>query len=181
MSRIQAGRPAAPPHGRSAGRLVATVVGDLAAALRGHAVRVDVPDDLPPIDVDLVLISRVLTNLLENAIRHGPKGTPITIQAELTARGARSSVSVTDHGPGVSPERRNEVFGLFARRDGDAGRRPRADHRQDLRRSARTAHLGERRPGRRREVLLHAAVAAPDTRGAAACRRYSSLMTTRTC
>jgi two-component system sensor histidine kinase KdpD len=45
--------------------------------MRAHEVIVDVPADLPPVDVDLVLISRVLTNLLENAIRHGPKNTPI--------------------------------------------------------------------------------------------------------
>jgi two-component system sensor histidine kinase KdpD len=56
--------------------LVTTVVADLAAALRGHAVRVDVPSSLPPVDVNLVLISRVLTSLLENAVRHGPKNTP---------------------------------------------------------------------------------------------------------
>ncbi len=96
-----------------------TVVADLAAALRGHAVRVDVPPDLPPVDVDLVLISRVLTNLLENAVRHGPKNTPITIQAMLTAP-ATIQLSVTDRGPGVSPDRLNQVSGLFVRREGDA-------------------------------------------------------------
>jgi two-component system sensor histidine kinase KdpD len=79
-----------------------------------------VPDDLPPIDADLVLISRVLTNLVENAIRHGPKNTPISIRAAQTAPGT-IELSVTDHGPGISPDRRNEVFGLFARRESDAG------------------------------------------------------------
>jgi two-component system sensor histidine kinase KdpD len=88
--------------------------------MRAHAVRVDVPDDLPPIDADLVLISRVLTNLVENAIRHGPKNTPISIRAAQTAPGT-IELSVTDHGPGISPDRRNEVFGLFARRESDAG------------------------------------------------------------
>jgi two-component system sensor histidine kinase KdpD len=75
---------------------------------------------LPPIDADLVLISRVLANILENAARHGPRNTPITISAALTPDGT-IEVSVTDHGPGVSPDRRDEVFGLFARREDDAG------------------------------------------------------------
>jgi two-component system sensor histidine kinase KdpD len=79
-----------------------------------------VPPDLPPVDVDLVLISRVLTNLLENAGRHGPKNTPITIQAMLTAP-ATIQLSVTDRGPGVSPDRLNPVSGLFVRREGDTG------------------------------------------------------------
>ncbi|MST31791.1 hypothetical protein GHK86_03485, partial [Acidimicrobiaceae bacterium USS-CC1] len=120
MSRIQAGvlRPrytVAP-----LADLVATVVDDLAADRRGYHVAVDVPDDLPPIDADLVLISRVLTNLLENALRYSPKDAPIAVRAVLDAPD-RIEVSVADHGPGVSPHRRSAIFELFARRDADAG------------------------------------------------------------
>jgi two-component system, OmpR family, sensor histidine kinase KdpD len=120
MSRIQAGvlqprRTVAP-----LAELVSTVAGDLAPAMRAHPVHVDVPDDLPPIDADLVLITRVLTNILENAIRHAPKNTPISIRAAQTVPGT-IELSVTDHGPGVSPGRRDEIFGLFARRESDAG------------------------------------------------------------
>ena len=96
------------------------MLGDLGPALRRHPVRLDLPDTLPPVEVDVTLISRVLTNLLENAVRHAPKGTPITIGAE-PRRPDAVAVFVADHGPGVSPERRDEVFGLLARRDSDAG------------------------------------------------------------
>lgn len=120
MSRIQAGvlqprRSVAPLT-----ELVTSVIGDLAPSLRGHPVEVEVGQDLPPVDVDLVLIARVLTNLLENAARHGPKGTPITVSAQLSAAGT-IELAVTDHGPGVEPARRDQVFGLLARRDGDVG------------------------------------------------------------
>jgi two-component system sensor histidine kinase KdpD len=81
---------------------------------------VEVPSDLPPVDVDLTLISRVLTNLLENAIRHGPKHSTITVGGALATPNA-VKVHVADHGPGVRPERRNEILELFARRPGDAG------------------------------------------------------------
>ncbi len=70
--------------------------------------------------MDATLISRVLTNLLENAIRHAPRDTPIVIGAEPGPPGA-ISVYVSDQGPGVSPDRRDDVFGLLARRDSDAG------------------------------------------------------------
>jgi two-component system sensor histidine kinase KdpD len=80
---------------------------------------VELPSDLPPVDVDLTLISRVLTNLLENAIRHGPKHSTITVGGALTTPNV-VKVHVADHGPGVRPERRNEIFELFARRR-DAG------------------------------------------------------------
>jgi two-component system, OmpR family, sensor histidine kinase KdpD len=100
--------------------LVTGVTGDLATALRGHRLRLDLPTSLPPVDVDPTLIARVLTNLLENAIRHAPKGTPITITAAPWP-GGTVLVSVADRGPGISQDRRDEVFGLLARRDADAG------------------------------------------------------------
>jgi two-component system, OmpR family, sensor histidine kinase KdpD len=120
MSRIQAGVLEPRRTVASLEKLVITVINDMAPSLRGHEVELRVPDDLPPVDVDLILISRVLTNLVENAVRHGPKNAPITIAARLTRPDA-IEMSVTDHGPGVSPDRLNEVSGLFVRRDGDAG------------------------------------------------------------
>ena len=67
-----------------------------------------------------MLIGRVLTNLVENAVRYSPKDSPITIRAAVTAP-QTIEVCVTDRGPGVRPERRIEVFEVFARRADDAG------------------------------------------------------------
>jgi two-component system sensor histidine kinase KdpD len=99
---------------------VTTVIHELDSGRRGHVIRIDIPEDLPPIDVDIALVNRVLTNLLENAIRHSPRGTPITIRATLIDQD-RIEVSVSDLGIGVSPQRRNEIFEVFARRNDDAG------------------------------------------------------------
>jgi two-component system sensor histidine kinase KdpD len=120
MSRIQAGVLQPRRTVVSLAGLVSTVVSEVAPEPRGYTVRVALPDDLPPVDVDLTLISRVLANLLENAIRHGPKHSTITIGGVL-ANPQTVVVHVADHGPGVRPERRNEIFELFARRPGDAG------------------------------------------------------------
>jgi two-component system sensor histidine kinase KdpD len=120
MSRIQAGVLQPSYSIASLRDVVTNVVRDLHPALRGQSVDIDVPGDLPAVRVDLVLISRVLTNLLENAVRYSPKEAPITISATLRAQES-IEVSVTDRGPGVSPDRRNEVFELFARRPGDSG------------------------------------------------------------
>jgi two-component system, OmpR family, sensor histidine kinase KdpD len=118
MSRIQAGVLQPRRTVTSLTDLVSAVVS--APEMRGHAVRAELPVDLPSVDIDLVLISRVLTNLLENAIRHGPKNDPIAIGGALTTPQVIQE-SVTDRGPGVSPERRSEIFELFARRAVDAG------------------------------------------------------------
>ena len=120
MSRIQAGVLQPRRTTTSLPELVDRVLGDLGPALHRHPVRLDLPDTLPPVEVDVTLISRVLTNLLENAIRHAPKGTLITIGAELRPPDA-VAVFVADHGPGVNPDQRDEIFGLLARRDSDAG------------------------------------------------------------
>lgn len=120
MGRIQAGvlQPRREPG--SLPKLVSGVLSDLAPGLRGHPVEVALPPDLPLVDVDATLIGRVLTNMLENAVRHAPRGTPIRISAAPGPEGV-ITVSVADKGPGVAPEQRDEIFGMLARRDSDAG------------------------------------------------------------
>jgi two-component system, OmpR family, sensor histidine kinase KdpD len=119
MSRIQAGVLEPRCTVAPLSELVGTVTND--PAVRDHLITTDLPDDLPPIDADLVLMSRVLANLIDNAIRHSPQGAPIQIRAVSRPLDDTVEVSVTDHGPGVDVNRRAEIFGLFVRRDGDAG------------------------------------------------------------
>jgi two-component system sensor histidine kinase KdpD len=120
MSRIQAGVLEPRRSLTQVADLLASVSGDLGPALRGRPLEVQLADGLPPADVDIVLITRVLSNLVHNAVRHSPKDAPITVAARL-AGPETIEVSVTDHGPGVSPSQRDEVFTMFVRRDNDAG------------------------------------------------------------
>ena len=62
MSRIQSGVLTPRCTIVSLADLVQGVVSDVSPTLRNHDVVVDVPADLPPVDIDLVLIARVLTN-----------------------------------------------------------------------------------------------------------------------
>jgi two-component system, OmpR family, sensor histidine kinase KdpD len=120
MSRIQAGVLAPRRSLTQVADLVASVSGDVGPALQGRVLTTRIADCLPPVDVDATLISRVLANLLHNAVRHSPKDSPIVIGARLTAP-ETVEVSVTDHGPGISPSRRDEIFTVFERRSDDAG------------------------------------------------------------
>lgn len=72
---------------------------------------------LPAVTADPVLIGRVLANLLDNAYRHSPAGSPVSISAAESARGT-VTICVTDRGPGVSPDRRGEIFGFYVRQSG---------------------------------------------------------------
>jgi signal transduction histidine kinase len=93
---------------------------ELAAEARGQRLSTDFPRDLPSVRADLGMIERVLTNLLDNAIRHSPPGT--RIQVRLGSAGRAVAVRVSDTGPGIPAELR---AGLFTR--ASALRQPRSD------------------------------------------------------
>ena len=96
-------------------QIAAEAVAGLGPALRDYPVQVEIPDSLPEVEVDPVLIGQVLANLLDNASRHAPQGMPITVAALM--HDDRVAVSVSDRGPGVPPAERDAVFDRFVRFD----------------------------------------------------------------
>jgi two-component system sensor histidine kinase KdpD len=95
--------------------LVGDTVASLRPALGDRAIDVMLPGSLPPVVVDHLLIGQVLANLLDNAQRHAPPNTAITVAAEM--RGDRLALSVSDRGPGVPLSERETVFESFVRYD----------------------------------------------------------------
>lgn len=85
----------------------------LGEALAGHAVSVQVSATLPLVEMDAVLMERVVSNLLENAAKYAPEGSRITV----SVRECDTAVvlSVEDEGPGFDPQRIEAMFDLFAR------------------------------------------------------------------
>ncbi|MDE1179786.1 HAMP domain-containing sensor histidine kinase [Paraburkholderia sp.] len=81
---------------------------ELPAEARGIQLRAGIPQRLPNVTADLGMIERVLTNLLDNAIRHTPAGGVINV--DLAHRDGRVSVTVSDTGSGIPPERRAALF-----------------------------------------------------------------------
>ena len=81
---------------------------ELAAEARRQTLSAEIPPRLPAVRADLGLIERVLTNLLDNAIRHTPEGGRITVT--LRADEAKVWVRVADTGPGIASERRAQLF-----------------------------------------------------------------------
>ena len=64
---------------------------------------------------DPALLRRVVDNLIDNALRHTPSGTPVTLRG-YPANGGWS-VEVADQGPGVPMDHRDKLFTRFARAD----------------------------------------------------------------
>lgn len=83
----------------------------LAGTGQAVALSTDLPDDLPPVDVDQVLMVQALVNLFENAARYSPPGSPVEVRA--TPRDGVVELSVRDHGPGVPASERHRIFEMF--------------------------------------------------------------------
>ena len=80
---------------------------------RGVAIELRFAATLPEAAVDPVQIDQVLSNLVENAVRHSPPDG--TIRVHLTQAGRAVRVRVSDEGPGIAPEEREKVFDAFYR------------------------------------------------------------------
>jgi len=92
-------------------------VGSALRAMEGtldpRRVRVSLPPDLPLLHVDAALFERVLCNVLENAGKYTPPGTPIEISAAVA--GDRVRVMIDDRGPGLPRNREESIFQMFER------------------------------------------------------------------
>jgi len=81
--------------------------------LTGHPVELRVPDALPLLSIDLDRITSVLVQLLENAAKYSPAGSPIRVTAEKNDD--KVTVSVADRGPGIDDFEQALVFDKFYR------------------------------------------------------------------
>jgi signal transduction histidine kinase len=77
-------------------------------------VNADIPAPLP-ITTDRPKLVQAIDNLLDNAAKFSPPGTPIDVHAEIAGDEVR--ISVRDHGPGISPEHWSRVFERFYKVD----------------------------------------------------------------
>jgi signal transduction histidine kinase len=92
--------------------LSAEVVDKLSARAEGAGVSLVADIATARARADRDLIRRVLENLVDNAIRHAPEGTAVTLQA--ASAGAATQFRVADAGRGVPPADREHVFERFA-------------------------------------------------------------------
>jgi two-component system sensor histidine kinase KdpD len=93
--------------------VIGAALGRLGKRLSGRRITTRVPPDLPLVPIDDVLIEQVLMNLLDNALKYTPAGSPIEIIA--TAGERNVTVEVADRGPGLPPGEENKVFDKFYR------------------------------------------------------------------
>ncbi|MEP7357796.1 MAG: ATP-binding protein, partial [Anaerolineales bacterium] len=93
--------------------LIGTSLEQVDDRLGGRPVTLEVPADLPLVPMDFALMTRVLVNLLDNALKYSPAGSPLEVRARVSAAGLE--VEVADRGVGIPPEDLTHVFDKFYR------------------------------------------------------------------
>ncbi|MBA3948046.1 MAG: DUF4118 domain-containing protein [Herpetosiphonaceae bacterium] len=119
MSRLEAGAVLRSREPVVLNDIVAAVVARLGPLLAGHHVNVSMPAGLPDVLADPMQIDLVLTNMLENAAKYAPGGTPIEIGA--VQAGVQIALWVGDRGPGFPPGTEQRVFEKFYRASARTG------------------------------------------------------------
>jgi two-component system sensor histidine kinase KdpD len=122
MTRIESGALAVRPTLMPLDELVDESLAAVNGLVPRSRVHIEAASDLPLLEIDHVLMGQVLANLLENAARLCPDGSPIRIGAQSIGTPAAPfvEISVADEGPGIAAEERERVFEMFSQNGGGA-------------------------------------------------------------
>ena len=113
MARLEAGAVVLNRQWQPLEEVVGGALAGLTARMVNHPVTVKLPHDLPLVEIDSLLIERVFANLLENAVKYTPPGTPVEISA---ATGSNELVvTVSDQGRGIPAGEEKQIFEKFYR------------------------------------------------------------------
>jgi two-component system sensor histidine kinase KdpD len=113
MSRITGGALEPRSEPMPVAEVVMPVVQRARPALGNRPLRLAIPDDLPPVEVDPVLVTQALDNLLENVVRHTPPDAVVRISAAPGDDGV--TIRVEDGGAGVPADALPHLFEKFYR------------------------------------------------------------------
>ena len=120
MARIEAGKLHLDKQPVPVAELIGGALAEVGAPLKGRPLTLSVPGDLPAAEVDRDFASQVVKQVVENALRYSPEGSPLAISAQR--KGEKIVIGIADHGPGIEENERPRIFDKFYR-----GRRHRFD------------------------------------------------------
>ena len=93
--------------------LIGAAIEQLDRRLRNRSVSIALPTEMLLVSMDFVLVKQVLVNLLDNALKYSPEGSPIEIAVDTSEAGVLFEVA--DRGIGIPEEQLEQVFGKFYR------------------------------------------------------------------
>ncbi len=113
MARIETGKVQLQRTRRAARELVEQTLSDMATKVEGRSLTVVLDPELPELPLDAELIELALRQILDNAVKYSPPGSPLLVEARRDNGGI--IVSVTDRGPGIPEWEQSRIFEKFYR------------------------------------------------------------------
>jgi len=113
MTQLQSGAIVPKKQWQPLEEVVGSALGRLGKVLADHPVTTRIPTNIPLLNFDGVLIEQVFLNLLDNAAKYTPPGTPVDIFAFIEE--GRAVIEVADRGPGLAPGEEKHIFDKFVR------------------------------------------------------------------
>jgi signal transduction histidine kinase len=95
------------------------------ALTSNHDLRLEIEPDLPLASADPLRVEQVLTNLIDNAMKYSPDGSPVILKIGRGVNSGELLISVTDRGVGLGAEQVDRVFERFYRAGEPVGGSPR--------------------------------------------------------
>jgi two-component system, OmpR family, sensor histidine kinase KdpD len=119
MTRLESGAIQVNKEWQPLEEVIGAAVNRLGDRLNDHPLTVKLPGNLPLIPFDSLLMEQVLVNLLDNAIKYTPKGTPFELSASESFYTV--TVELADRGPGIPSGEEEHIFEKFVRGRGTGG------------------------------------------------------------
>lgn len=113
MTRLEAGAVRLHREPRDLQDVIGAALQQLGERLSDRPVKVDLPAILPLVPLDFVLLAHVLVNLVDNALKYSPPGSPVEIGVRLTE--SEALIDVADRGVGIPEEDLPRIFQKFYR------------------------------------------------------------------
>jgi two-component system sensor histidine kinase KdpD len=113
MSRLEAGVLGVKPEAAQVHELVSSAIKRLSRRLSEHRIEVKLPENLPLVSVDPLLLEQALVNLLDNAAKYAPAASAIHVRG--AAEKSRVSLTIEDEGPGIPADDLPHIFDKFYR------------------------------------------------------------------
>lgn len=93
--------------------LIGTALEQLGNRASSHQINMEIPAELPFLSVDFSLIVQILVNVLDNALKYSPAGSPVDIKARQV--GSEVQIEIADRGTGIPAQDLSHVFNKFYR------------------------------------------------------------------
>ncbi len=113
LAKLQSGATRIDKQWHSLEEIIGSALRHVEAAQGSHRLQLQLPPELPLIEVDGLLLERALVNLLDNAFKHTSADTNVELRARL--EGSEVIIDVADNGPGFPVEEPRILFEAFRR------------------------------------------------------------------